>query len=121
MAKIIIAEHFQKELSKIKSIGLKEIINEIKKHHKGLNNLIDSYSPAQNIKILKGYLDDKKSRFATLLVIDDKIYIPCLIEKKESKIGNNLSKENSINVLERKTKIIFKDIENNNIKEEITI
>lgn len=30
MAKIIIAEHFQKELSKIKSIGLKEIINEIK-------------------------------------------------------------------------------------------
>ena len=82
--------------------------------------MIDLYSPDVNIKVLKGYLNGKKSRFATLLIIDNKIYIPCLVEKKESKIGHNLSKENSINILKSRTKNVFKDIKNDDV-EEITI
>ncbi len=111
---IIITKHFQKEVNKIKSASIDDITEEIKKYNKGLNNLIDLYSPNSNTKLLKGYLNSGKVRIAILLMINNNSFIPCLIVKKESRHGHNLSKETSENLLSHKINIIAEDIANNN-------
>ena len=111
---IIITKHFQKEVNKIKSVSIDDITEEIKKYNKGLNNLIDLYSPDSNTKLLKGYLNSGKIRIAILFIISNNSFVPCLIVKKESRHGHNLSKETSENLLNHKINIIAEDIANNN-------
>ncbi len=91
MAKIYISYSIQKEIGREKRLLL-ELIKEIKKHNKGNTNLVDIYSPAKDLKILKAYLLSKKVRAAILLKISKNLYIPLLIAKKESIYGWNISK-----------------------------
>ena len=114
MSKIIITKHFQKNLSKIKIVTLDDVVYEIKKYNKGLNNLINLYSPIDYSKILKGYLGKGKVRIIILLMIDNNTFAPLLIEKKESKYGYNLSKDTAMEFIEHKSKLILKDIKNKN-------
>ena len=112
MPKIIITKHFQKNLSKIKIVTLDNIIYEIKKYNKGLNNFIDLYSPIDYSKILKGYMGKGKIRIIILLIINNHIFAPLFIEKKESKYGYNLSKDTALELIEHKSELILKDIKN---------
>ena len=114
MPKIIITKHFQKNLSKIKIVTVDDVVNEIKKYNKGLNNFVDLYSPIDYSKILKGYLGKGKVRIVILLMIDNNTFAPLLIEKKESKYGYNLSKDTAMEFIEYKSELILKDIKNKN-------
>ena len=114
MGQIIIAKHFQKELDKIKIVNINNVVKEIKKYNNGLDNLIDLYSIEKDMKILKGYLRSGNIRFAVLLILNQNNFIPCLIVKKESKDGLNLSKKNSAKKINQKIELIMEDISNNN-------
>jgi hypothetical protein len=119
MTTIIITKHFQKDLDKIKSITIHDIVGEIKKYKKGLNNLIELYSPAPHSSILKGYLNRKKIRVIMLLKIKEDMFAPILIEKKESKYGYNLSKETAMEIIEQKSINILNDIYEHNFTKTI--
>ena len=93
MSQIIITKSFQKQLVKFKSVSKKQVVSEIKKHTLGLDVLVDIYSPAPNLKVLKGYLINKKVRLAVLLVVKNRQYVPFFLAKKESKKGWNISKQ----------------------------
>ena len=93
MSQIIITKSFQKQLVKFKSVSKKQVVSEIKKHTLGLDVLVDIYSPAPNLKVLKGYLINKKVRLAVLLVVKNRHYVPFFLAKKESKKGWNISKQ----------------------------
>lgn len=91
MAKIYITFSVLKEIRHHEGL-LDELLREIKKHFKGLKNLISIYSPDNDSQVLKAYLYAGKIRAAILLKVSKKIYIPFLIAKKESVYGWNLSK-----------------------------
>jgi len=103
-AEIYLPKSVLKELKTNKKL-LENLIKEIKKHAKGNHNLIDIYSPGEDLKVLKGYLLFKKVRAAILLKISKNIYIPFLIVKKDSELGWNLSKYSEDILCTRITKI----------------
>jgi hypothetical protein len=111
MSQIILTKSFQKQLVKFKSVSKKQIINEIKKHISGLNILVDIYSPAPNLKVLKGYLANNKVRIAILFIISREQYTPFFLARKESKQGWNISKQ-SEKSLENYIIKAIQDIEN---------
>ena len=115
MSQIILTKSFQKQLAKFKSISKKQVIGEIEKHILGLDVLVDIYSPAPNLKVLKGYLANKKARLAVLLVISDSQYAPFFLARKESKSGWNVSKQ-SEKSLENYVIKAIKDIETKNFE-----
>jgi len=113
MSQIIITKSFQKQLVKFKSVSERQVIDEIKKHISGLDILVDIYSPAPNLKVLKGYLSSKKVRIAVLLIIKREQYIPFFLAKKESKKGWNVSKQSEKSL----ENYIIKAIQNINDKD----
>lgn len=113
MSQIILTKSFQKQLIKFKSISKKQIVSEIKKHISGLDILVDIYSPAPNLKVLKGYLSNKKIRVVVMLVVKQKQYVPFFLVKKESKQGWNISKH-SEKSLENYILKVIEDIKNKN-------
>jgi len=115
MPKIYLADSFKKDVKSRREL-LKKIIREIEKFFRGSNNLVDLYSPAEDLKVLKAYLDSGKIRVAILLRVSKDIYIPFCIVKKESKIGWNLSKH-SENILINKIIKVQRDIENKEYEE----
>lgn len=115
MSQIILTKSFQKQLAKFKSIYNKQITDEIRKHISGLDVLVDIYSPALNLKVLKGYLLNKKVRMAVLLVMRNKQYIPFFLARKESGCGWNISKQ-SEKSLENYIIKAVKDIKNNDFE-----
>lgn len=113
MSQIILTKSFQKQLLKFKSVSKKQVINEIKKHISGLDILVDIYSPAPNLKVLKGYLSNKKIRIAVILTVKQKQYTPFFLAKKESKQGWNISKQ-SEKSLENYILKAIEDVKNKN-------
>lgn len=91
MATIYITFSLKKKISRQKNL-LKEILREVGKFDRGAKNLVDLYSPAPDMKVLKAYLSSGKVRAAILLRVSRKVYIPFFVAKKESEYGWNLSK-----------------------------
>ncbi|MDD3793729.1 MAG: hypothetical protein PHI37_02870 [Candidatus Gracilibacteria bacterium] len=58
---ILITDTFKKLLSRIRSVNIDDVILEISKHNKGLDNFIE-IGVLQDRKVLKGYLLSKKVR-----------------------------------------------------------
>lgn len=93
MSQIILTKSFQKQLTKFKSISKKHVVDKIEKYISGLDVLVDIYSPAPNLKVLKGYLANNKVRIAILLIVSREQYTPFFLARKESKQGWNISKQ----------------------------
>ncbi len=106
---ILITKTFEKILSKIKSVSLEDVILEIGKHKKWLNNFKDIWV-LKNRKVIKWYLLWKKVRLVVLFQEKDWKYLPFYIVKKETKEGFNISKY-SLEDLENKLDNIFIDLE----------
>lgn len=115
MSQIILTKSFQKQLAKFKSVSKKQVAAEIKKHISGSNSMVDIYSPAPDLKVLKGYLIGRKIRMAVLFIIKQEQYTPFFLAKKESKQGWNMSKQ-SEKFLENHIIKAIQDIENNNFE-----
>lgn len=111
MSQIILTKSFQKQLVKFKAVSEKQVVDEIKKHISGLEVLVDIYSPAPNLKVLKGYLASNKIRIAVLLIVNNEQYAPFFLARKESKQGWNVSKQ-SEKSLENYIIKAIKDINN---------
>lgn len=111
MPKIYITDSFKKDVRNRREL-LKEIIREIEKSFRGFNNLVDLYSPAEDLKVLKAYLNSGKMRVAILLRVSKEVYIPFFVAKKESKDGWNLSKYSEDFLVNKIIKVQL-DIDNN--------
>ena len=107
---IIITKFFDKNLKKIKSISLSEIIFEIKKHKEGLNNFKKIYELEGNA-ILKWYLLWKKVRILVLFQEVNWKYLPFYIVRKETKDWKNITKT-SISELSSKLTKSLEEYEN---------
>ena len=118
MLQLIFSNHFLKKLKKIKKVSQKQIENEIIKHYQWLDNFKDLYSPWKWLKVLKWYLSSWWARLVVLLKIKSK-YIPCIIENKESIQWNNISKDSSIEFIEKSIDKVIEDIKKWNFEEKI--
>ena len=106
---ILVTNTFKKLLSKIKSVSIDEIKNEIEKY----NNWIDNFKTIgflRNRKVIKGYLLSKKVRLIVLFKENSWNYLPFYIVKKETKDWYNISKL-SLKDLDNKLDNIFEDLE----------
>lgn len=109
---ILITDTFQKNLDKIKSISLENIVSEIQKHQKWLQNFIEIWN-IWHRKIMKWYLLSKKVRLVVLFQEKNGKYLPFYVVKKETKDGFNISKY-SLDDVEKKLDWIFQDLETGN-------
>lgn len=106
---ILITDTFSKLLSKIKSVSLDDVKNEIQKHKNWLDNF-KSIWILRNRKVLKWYLLSKKVRLAVLFQEKNGNYLPFYVVKKETKEGFNISRY-SVQDLDAKLDSIFADLE----------
>ena len=104
----------EKLLSKIKSIHIDDIILEINKHQKWLDNFKNIWE-LKNRKVLKLYLLSKKVRFVVLFQEKNWNYIPFYIVKKETKNWFNIS-SSSLDMLNFKLDNIINDLEKSDYK-----
>lgn len=111
---ILITKTFEKLLSKIKSIQIDDVILEINKHQKWLDNFKNIWE-LKNRKVLKWYLLSKKVRFVVLFQERNWNYIPFYILKKETKNWFNIS-SNSLDMLNLKLDNILSDLEKSDYK-----
>lgn len=107
---ILITDTFKKLLLKIKSVDLEDIILEINKHHRWLDNLVEIWF-LKDRKVLKWYLLSKKVRIVILYKEQNWNYLPFFIAKKETKDWFNITK-NSLYYLDKKLDNIFQDLSN---------
>ncbi|MFA6992834.1 MAG: hypothetical protein WC269_06220 [Candidatus Gracilibacteria bacterium] len=112
MSSIYLSHSFSSELKNRRYL-LKLLIREIRRFDSGLKNIVFLYSPAQNLKVFKVYLDKNKVRVAVLFKVDKNIFIPFFIARKESKNGWNLSKY-SAPILANDILRIHQDVEHGN-------
>ncbi len=113
MAQIYITDTLKKEVKD--KLLIDQLINEIKKHATGHENLKNLYSPDKDLKVYKAYLRSGKVRAAILLKVSKNIYVPFLVVKKESFLGWNLSKY-SEDYLSGKILKVLNDVESNRYK-----
>ena len=106
---ILVTEAFEKLVSKVKSMSMTDVSNEIHKHAEWLNNFKTVWI-IKNRKILKGYLLSKKVRLVVLYQEKNGNYLPFYIAKKETKDGWNISKY-SLDDLSGKLNHILEDLE----------
>jgi len=115
--KIIITNHFKKNLDKIK-IDEEIIIKEISKYPKGIS-YIDLWE-WQGFNIYKDYLDSKKKRLITLVKVW-KYFFPIIVVKKETRLGKNIYRENIITDFNQHFYKVMEDFKNDNIYKIINI
>jgi len=106
---ILITNTFSKLVTKIKSVWLEDIKNEIYKHKSWINNFKEIWL-IENRKVFKWYLLSKKVRIVVLFQENNWNYIPFYIARKESKDWYNISKY-SLPDLILKLDNIYKDLE----------
>lgn len=111
---ILITQTFLKNLQKIKSVSLDDIILEINKHKKWLQNFKEIWIIKQR-KVIKWYLLSKKVRLIVLFQEKNWNYLLFYIVKKETKDWYNISKY-SLDDLKNKLDNIFDDLEKWNYK-----
>jgi hypothetical protein len=101
--KIVFTRTFDKELSKIGSIGREDIYREIEKYIRWLDNLIELYE-YEDGKVLKWYFLSKKVRVCIWFREIHGQFVPFLIARKESRDWYNITrsdKESHESLLEK--------------------
>jgi hypothetical protein len=89
--KIIFTRTFDKELSKIGSITSEDIIREVGKYARWLDNFIELYE-YEDGKVLKGYFPSKKVRVCIWFREIHGQFVPFFIARKESREWYNIAK-----------------------------
>jgi hypothetical protein len=89
---ILVSRIFRKQLEKIGSIELEDIVREIEKHRMGLSNFIVLFHE-DDMEMLKWYLLWKRVRLMVAFARERENYFPFLLLKKESRDGNNITKD----------------------------
>lgn len=89
---ILVSRIFRKQLEKIGSIELRDIVREIEKHRMGLSNFIVLFRE-DDIEMLKWYLLWKRVRLMVAFAREWANYFPFLLLRKESRDGYNITKD----------------------------
>ncbi len=89
---ILITKTFKKQIQKLGSIEISDIQKEVYKHSIGIENFIFLWTAKQS-DVLKGYLNAKKVRIVLLFQKKWERYFPFYIVRKETKEGNNITKD----------------------------